>query len=264
MRIPLLEDYVPGADFSKWSGEIDHQKVADEGVKYAGIRASYRKYGELVEDVRFKENYDGFVDVGVIPLPYYVVYLDEDPDEQAEFYVNVLDGRKTWVDVPDVEVIPPGPIDRTNNGRTLHYTMRAVEQATSAMQMIYTAEGFWEANMPSKFLKPFNDRPLWAASYGWDQPMPYVPAHPNWPTLPDIWDSWICWQFSQRWYFDGVVSQSDADYMKAGFFRALVVRSGIGAGPPPPPDPVPVPPPAPDGWKYIMVKGEVQLVDERV
>lgn len=238
--MPTLEDFVWGADFSRHSGEIEYQKVADDGVLFAGLRASVADY---YIDPTFRNNYDGFIEVGVIPLPYYVVRLDYDPDAQAAKYLEALDGRKTWVDIPDVELVPDRPVSKTLNGRTLHYTMRAVEQTTYAMQMIYTAEGFWEYNMPPKYLKPFSDRPLFAASYGADLPMPYLPPYPRFPSLPDDWTIWAGWQASQRWRFPGVPSASDGDWMKAGFHRALRARSGIplpdGAEPPPP-----LPPPA--------------------
>ena len=57
------EDYdtVFGIDVSEWQGEIDWQKVAASGVKFAFIRSGYRGYtmGTLKEDRYFKQNMEG-------------------------------------------------------------------------------------------------------------------------------------------------------------------------------------------------------------
>ncbi len=245
--VPVLEDYVFGADFSRHSGEIDWDKLVKEGIKWAGLRASVCDY---YIDPTFRYNYDNSVRVGIIPLPYYVVRFDDkySSDAQADKYLEALHGRKTWVDIPDVELIGSG-VNKSDRGRKLHYTMQRVEVHTHAMQTIYTSEGFWEAYMPAGFLEDFNDRPLFAASYGADMPEPYIPPHPRFPSVPDIWESeyhkalWTAWQFSQRWRFDGVPSSSDAGWMKAGFYTALRKRSGI---PEPVLDPVILPPPDDD------------------
>lgn len=56
-----------GIDVSSHQGDIDWQKVAEDGVKFAFIRGVYRGYGsgKLVEDERFEENVQGALDAGI-------------------------------------------------------------------------------------------------------------------------------------------------------------------------------------------------------
>lgn len=57
----------PGIDVSRWNEEINWNKVKDEGVEYAIIRAGYRGSvtGALVEDWYFKKNVEGAIAAGI-------------------------------------------------------------------------------------------------------------------------------------------------------------------------------------------------------
>ena len=63
------EDYdtVLGIDVSEWQGDIDWQKVAAYGVKFAYIRSGYRGYtkGTLKEDPYFRQNMKGAAENGI-------------------------------------------------------------------------------------------------------------------------------------------------------------------------------------------------------
>ena len=234
-----------GIDVSRHQGEIDWPLVAQQGVLFAGIRASVSDY---YIDETFKRNYDGAVAAGIIPLPYWVIRFDRASDNQADKYLEALDGRKTWLDVCDVEL--EGGADKSVRGRILHYGMQRVEATTSAMGAIYTRKGFWDAYMPSTFLSDFNKRWLWVASYGGDRPFPYKPASPPFPTWPADWAEWSIWQWSQRWKLDGIDAAVDADDMSLALYTALRARSGILPpalpGAPEEPEPVPGPGPGPE------------------
>ena len=247
-----------GMDVSRHQGEIDWPLVAQQGVLFAGIRASVSDY---YIDETFKRNYDGAVAAGIIPLPYWVIRFDRPSDPQADKYLEALDGRQTWLDVCDVEL--EGGADKSVRGRILHYGMQRVEQSTSAMGSIYTRKSFWDSYMPSQFLQKFNTRWLWIASYGGDRVFPYKPASPPFPTWPADWAEWSIWQWSQRWKLEGVESAAvDADDMSLALYTALRARSGILApvidgDPVPDPEPVPGPGPvepdpneAPEGGVY--------------
>lgn len=56
-----------GIDVSSHQGDIDWQKVAEDGVQFTFIRGVYRGYGsgKLVEDERFEENVQGALDAGI-------------------------------------------------------------------------------------------------------------------------------------------------------------------------------------------------------
>jgi len=251
-----------GIDLSRWQGWPDDPVypsdppnwplLASQGVLFAGIRATV---GDYYTDPMFGWNYDNAVQVGIIPIPYWVLQTNLESDAQAERYLNTLDGRKTWVDVADVEVLNSGSL--TSRGRALHYGMDSIESETHAMQWIYTRKYFWDANMPSGFLEDFNDRPLWVASYGRNDGL--VPASPPYPMLPDDWDAQVCWQYTEKCKDQLLLSavaslQLDLNLMTDAMYNALLVRSGITPPvvtlpdpvPTPEPDPAPVPGPTPN------------------
>lgn len=56
-----------GIDVSKWNGDIDWDKVQNEGITYAIIRCGYRgsSTGTLVEDPYFRQNIEGALQSGL-------------------------------------------------------------------------------------------------------------------------------------------------------------------------------------------------------
>lgn len=56
-----------GIDVSEYQGKIDWEKVAEDGVEFAIMRAYYRGYGtgRLVEDGKIDDNLQGAIDAGV-------------------------------------------------------------------------------------------------------------------------------------------------------------------------------------------------------
>ena len=252
-----------GIDVSRWQGwpedpnnptdPPDWALLASQGVLFAGIRATV---GDYYRDPMFSWNYDGAVNVGIIPMPYWVLRTDQDADDQATNYLDTLGGRETWVDVADVEVLNSGSL--SSRGRVLHYAMGVIGAETSSMQMIYTRKYYWEANMPSGFMEDFGNRPLWIASYGKNDGA--LPASPPYPLIPDDWESWAMWQYTEKCkdplLLSAVASlQLDLNIMQDNFYQALRVRSGI----PEPaggslPDPTPDPTPDPEPWGVIYKK----------
>ena len=85
-----------GIDVSEHNGDIDWEKVADDGVQYAYIRAGYRgsQTANVVSDARFSEN---FTDARLAGLPvgvyfYSMATTEAEAREEAEYTCNLLDG----------------------------------------------------------------------------------------------------------------------------------------------------------------------------
>ena len=118
-----------GVDVSRWQGcelcnppsePIGWASLADQGVLYAGIRASI---GDYYIDPAFRYNYDGAVAEGIIPVPYYVIAprnvldgYDVQPENTVANYLEALDGRKTWFEVADVELVGGAPSASRSGG----------------------------------------------------------------------------------------------------------------------------------------------------
>ena len=230
---------INGIDVSEHQGNIDWKKVAASGVRYAGIRCT--RDGHSRKDVQFERNYDGARENGVLPFPYLVLRFHLDADGHVEFFIDSLGGRKTWMNIMDVEVV--GGAGKTERGKVLHYTMAGLENQTHAMSTIYTNKNFWDTYMPSRFLREFDNHVLWVASYGRNDGK--VPPHPPYPTLPKIWRESGAWQYTDRGRVDGINANVDLDLMEDELYFNLRARSGIpepgGTQPPEPPEP-PEPP----------------------
>ena len=229
---------IDGIDVSRHQGEIDWQKIADAGILWAAVRCTI---GDYYTDETFTRNFDGAKAVGIIPFPYHVLRTDKGDEEQATYFVNALDGRKTWMNVMDVEVVASG-----DRGRALHYVMREIERKTHAMTTIYTNANFWNTYMPGGFGGSlFNGKTLWVASYGRLNDG-NVPGDP-YPTLPRTWNSYGAWQYTSRGKIDGIAGWVDKNLMDEELYHNLRMRSGIEEpGGTVPPEPQPPEPPPPD------------------
>lgn len=113
-----------GIDVSAYQKEIDWQKVAGTGVKFAMIRVGYRgsTAGSIVEDARFQENIRGAraagLDVGV--YFYSMAKNTDEAVEEAKYTIRKI--RKQGVTYPvafDMEEYATGRVKNlTNQQRT--------------------------------------------------------------------------------------------------------------------------------------------------
>lgn len=86
-----------GIDVSAHQGEIDWNRVADSGIKFAMIRAGYRGYGEegkLVLDERFHENVTGALSAGLDVGVYFFSQAKNvwEAEEEAQLLLEELEG----------------------------------------------------------------------------------------------------------------------------------------------------------------------------
>ena len=99
---------IKGIDVSKYQDDIDWEKVAASGVKFAFIRLGYRGYssGALVVDEKFEYNITEALRNGIEVGVYFVtqaVSVDE-AVEEAEFVLDTIKPyRVSWPVVLDIE-----------------------------------------------------------------------------------------------------------------------------------------------------------------
>ena len=119
---------VKGIDVSKYNGEIDWEKVAASGVKYAYIRAGVRGYvsGEIVKDDTFESNMEEAGEAG-LDLGVYIFSQAADvkeAEEEADFVLECIEGKDIScpvvidiekIDNPDTE---PRTLKLTQEERT--------------------------------------------------------------------------------------------------------------------------------------------------
>ncbi len=114
---------VKGIDVSSYQGEIDWEKVAADGVKFAFIRLGYRGYesGKLVLDKEFEKNVTGAIKSGVAVGIYFVTQAisEEEAVEEADFVMETIRPYNiTWPIVLDIEEAGSGG----SNVRTIGLT----------------------------------------------------------------------------------------------------------------------------------------------
>lgn len=87
-----------GIDVSKWQKDIDWDRVADSGVKFAIIRIGYRgsSTGVLVEDPRFKRNIEEARRVGIKVGVYFFTQATNEVEavEEASMVISLLEQKK--------------------------------------------------------------------------------------------------------------------------------------------------------------------------
>ncbi len=99
---------IKGIDVSRYQGDIDWEKVANDGVKFAFIRLGYRGYstGKLVIDEKYEYNVSEALKNGIDVGVYFVTQAVsvEEAREEAEFVLDAVkpyDAR--WPIVLDIE-----------------------------------------------------------------------------------------------------------------------------------------------------------------
>lgn len=122
---------IKGIDVSKYQGEIDWEKVAADGVKYAFIRLGYRGYstGKMVMDESFEYNVTEALKNGVAVGVYFVTQAvsAEEGAEEAAFVLDAIAPYNiTWPIVLDMEEAAG------SNARTLGLSAEERTDATVA------------------------------------------------------------------------------------------------------------------------------------
>lgn len=108
-----------GIDVSRYQGEIDWEKVKNDGVDYAIIRVGIRGYSEgaIIEDERFLENIENAQSQGVKVGVYFFTEAINETEalEEAEFVLEkIKDYQITYPVYLDVEDVKSAGC-RTNN-----------------------------------------------------------------------------------------------------------------------------------------------------
>lgn len=86
---------IKGIDVSKYQGNIDFEKVKNDGIKFVIIRAGYGKYTKQ-KDECFDENYKRAKAAGIPVGAYWYSYAEsaEDAVNEAKACIEVIKGKK--------------------------------------------------------------------------------------------------------------------------------------------------------------------------
>lgn len=183
-----------GVDVSNHQGEIDWERVANDGMEFAYIKAT--EGGDFV-DASFERNWAGAEAAGLDRGAYHFFTLCRPGAEQAANFLGV---------VPlDPEALPP-TIDlelagncadrpeRASVKREVAAFLEVIEDATGQSVVLYIGDDF-EGHYR---MRDQLDRPIW---------------HRRILTRPDV-DGWWIWQVHSHATIDGIDGGTDLNVMR--------------------------------------------------
>lgn len=159
-----------GIDVSVYQGEVDWQKVRAAGAEFAILRIGFRgaSAGQLYEDSRFREYYDGAKAAGLRIGVYFFSQAQTEADarQEAEFVSQLLSGRALELPVFfDWEPVEGGALSQ--NPATLPLTQCAVAFCRAIEQRGYRAGVYFNQTYGYQYydLGYLQDFALWLAEY---------------------------------------------------------------------------------------------------
>jgi len=200
------ENYVSrlGIDVSTYQGEIDWQRVKEQGVEFAILRIGFRGYGEsgkLVLDERYLENVENANEAGIKVGVYFFSQAvnEEEAREEAQFVLENMRGKQ--IDFPvcyDLEKIKYDDSARANDLSKEVRTKNAIAFCEEIQKNGYTAMIYANAKwlMTQLDLSALQDFDVWYADYQAEPLYPY---------------SFSMWQYTESAHIEGIEGSIDCN-----------------------------------------------------
>ena len=108
-----------GIDVSTFQGEIDWDKVKNDGIEFAIIRAGFGRGGNNQIDAKFHDNITGAKNAGIKVGVYHYSYAisAEDAVKEADFCISILDNEElnlpVFYDIEDKSLLKYSNEERT-------------------------------------------------------------------------------------------------------------------------------------------------------
>lgn len=191
---PSSNEIYNGIDVSGYQGNIDFEKVKNDGIEIVYMKSSE---GTNYIDSKFEQNYKRARDAGLkIGFYHYVTARSvEDAVKQANFFVSTISGKN-----PDCKLAMDfesfGSLGREEINQIALTFMQTVKNVSGKDVIIYSDE--YNAN--STFESNLATYPLWVAQYEVSE-----------PTVREHWSNWAGWQYTDRGEVPGISSYVDRD-----------------------------------------------------
>ncbi len=197
---------IKGIDISKYNGNIDWEKVAADGVKFAYIRAGVRGYssGSIVMDETFRNNAEGASAAGLQIGTYFFSQAvnEEEAVAEADALLESLDGLNITCpiayDLEKVENTDSKP--RTKGLTTEQYTKNTIAFCERIKKAGYTPiiYGNIKTFLMMLDMTQLEDYQKWFAGYISDDSItPYFPYEMR------------IWQYTSNGSVDGIEGKCD-------------------------------------------------------
>lgn len=224
-----------GIDVSIWQGQINYERVKEDGIEVVYIRSSE---GSSYVDPYYLRNYNNAKANGLkIGFYHYLTATTTDEAiEQADFFVSLVGGLEPDCRLAmDFEQFNGLSIEEINTV-SLAFLERVEEKSSKEVVIYsdaYNARVTFGEELASRY-------PIWIAEYGVEE-----------PESNGKWDTWIGFQYSSTGEISGINPRVDLDYYTQGIF--LSDSSQI----PKPEKPVP----KPDDTEEIIIERGDTLSD---
>lgn len=183
------KEMVRGIDVSAYQGEIDWEKIANQGFKFAYIKATE---GTTHVDKQFKTNWDGAKDAGLYRGAYFFLTLNKSGAAQAaHFLKTVPSDEKALPAVIDFELYgdylktPPSQ-EKINS--ILKPAIQKIKAKTGKNPIIYTNYNTYNQYMKNSY----QGIAFWICDLSNTSPKLFGGHH------------WVFWQHTQRGLIDGI------------------------------------------------------------
>ncbi|MDE6064330.1 MAG: hypothetical protein K2G20_07070 [Lachnospiraceae bacterium] len=196
-----------GIDVSKWQGEIDWDKVKNDGIEFVIIRCGYRGSvtGTLVEDPYFEQNIRGATAAGLQVGVYFFTQAVNEVEavEEASMVVSLI---------RDYELTYPVFIDTEGAGGNGRADSLSVERRTAVCEAfcttvenagfeagVYASRNWYNKNLETAFLEDFV---IWLAEYR---------------SVPIYQGYYQMWQYTSKGSVNGISGNVDMNISYMGY-----------------------------------------------
>ncbi len=186
---------VHGIDVSHYQKEIDWEKVAEQDIHFAFIKASE---GETYKDSFFCENWMEMKAAGIKRGAYHFFRPTLSAEMQAANFIEIAE-------LGDGDIAPVLDIEVTDNVSSeelrsqVDIWLQIVEDHFKMKPIIYTYQNFFNDHLAGHY----NDYPVWVARYSsWRNPR--LSANQNWQF----------WQYGNRGVLQGIDGPVDFNVFK--------------------------------------------------
>ncbi|MCB8963837.1 MAG: glycoside hydrolase family 25 [Bacteroidales bacterium] len=180
---------IRGIDVSAHTGKIDWEKVKNQNVSFAFVKASE---GATLPDKAFKKNFEGAKKVGIPVSAYHFFNFNRDGDRQANNFLRRI--KLHELDLPPVVDVEEWGNKIRRPRKAIIADLKAfvaiVERAAGRKVIIYTNEDTYKFYIKDHF--PAND--IWICSFD---------------HKPEIGRPWTFWQYSHTGKLKGVHGKVD-------------------------------------------------------
>ena len=187
-----------GVDVSNYQGDIDWQKLEEQGVRFAFVKATE---GSGHTDESIRRNMERAAETGIKISAYHFFSFDSAGETQAENFIAAVDRDEiTLPPVVGIEYYGDKKLNKPTQEETeaiLRPLLERLEEHYGVKPMIYTTLPVYY-----RYVKEdFSDYPLWIRSVNFE---------------PDLVD-WTFWQYDDHGRLDGYYG--DEQYIDFNVYR---------------------------------------------